>query len=77
MLRGFYNVCMHRAHELLTGNGKAKIITCPYHAWSYHLTGELRTARPLTSTYYQLSACQPLRIVSVTADGESLVFRYE
>lgn len=39
--------------------------------------GELRTARPLTSTYYQLSACQPLRMVSVTADGESLVFRYE
>lgn len=45
VLRGFYNVCMHRAHELLSGTGKAKVITCPYHAWSYHLTGELRTAR--------------------------------
>ena len=44
-LRGFYNVCAHRAHELLSGNGRAKIITCPYHAWSYHLTGELRSAR--------------------------------
>ena len=21
------------------------MITCPYHAWSYHLTGELRSAR--------------------------------
>ncbi len=42
VLRGFYNVCAHRAHELLSGTGKAKVITCPYHAWSYHLTGELR-----------------------------------
>lgn len=45
VLRGFYNVCAHRAHELLAGIGKAKVITCPYHAWSYHLTGELRSAR--------------------------------
>ena len=44
-LRGFYNVCAHRAHELLKGTGRAKVITCPYHAWSYHLTGALRSAR--------------------------------
>ena len=44
-LRGFYNVCSHRAHELLKGCGTAKVITCPYHAWSYHSDGRLRTAR--------------------------------
>ena len=44
-LRGFYNVCQHRAHELLAGRGSAKVITCPYHAWSYHADGKLRTAR--------------------------------
>ena len=44
-LRGFYNVCAHRAHQLLKGHGQARVITCPYHAWSYHLTGELRSAR--------------------------------
>jgi len=44
-LRGFYNVCAHRAHELLSGTGRTPVITCPYHAWSYHLTGELRSAR--------------------------------
>ncbi len=44
-LRGFYNVCAHRAHELLSGKGRATVITCPYHAWSYHLTGKLRSAR--------------------------------
>jgi len=44
-LRGFYNVCSHRAHELLKGTGCTRVITCPYHAWSFHLTGELRSAR--------------------------------
>lgn len=44
-LRAFYNVCAHRAHELLQGSGIAKVITCPYHAWSYRTDGTLRTAR--------------------------------
>jgi len=46
VLRGFYNVCQHRAHLLLKeGGGNRKVITCPYHAWSYHADGRLRTAR--------------------------------
>lgn len=45
VLRGFFNVCQHRAHELLKGSGRAKVITCPYHAWTYHADGRLRTAR--------------------------------
>ena len=44
-LRGFYNVCQHRAHELLEGNGNARVIVCPYHAWSYHDDGRLYRAR--------------------------------
>ena len=44
-LRAFYNVCQHRGHELLKGAGRTKIITCPYHAWSYHIDGRLRAAR--------------------------------
>jgi choline monooxygenase len=45
-LRGFYNVCQHRGHRLLEGEGRVKkIITCPYHAWAYDLSGALRTAR--------------------------------
>ncbi len=45
VLRGFYNVCQHRAHELLEGRGNARVVTCPYHAWSYQDDGALRTAR--------------------------------
>jgi choline monooxygenase len=44
VLRAFYNVCSHRAHELLQGCGTAKMVTCPYHAWTYHTDGRLRSA---------------------------------
>ena len=40
-IRAFYNVCQHRAHELLKGEGNARKIVCPYHAWTYELSGEL------------------------------------
>ncbi len=40
--RAFYNVCSHRAHELLTGTGRTNMIVCPYHAWTYDLDGKLR-----------------------------------
>jgi nitrite reductase/ring-hydroxylating ferredoxin subunit len=46
-LRGFHNVCRHRAHRLLAerkGSLKA-VITCPYHAWAYDFEGRLRTAK--------------------------------
>ncbi len=41
-VRAFYNVCQHRAHELLDGTGNCRAITCPYHAWSYGLDGQLK-----------------------------------
>jgi carnitine monooxygenase subunit len=44
-LRAFYNVCKHRAHELLSGQGITRNIVCPYHAWTYDLTGRLQGAR--------------------------------
>ncbi len=45
-IRGFFNVCQHRAHQLLKGKGNTRTaIVCPYHAWIYDLDGGLRTAR--------------------------------
>ncbi|MEM6467733.1 MAG: aromatic ring-hydroxylating dioxygenase subunit alpha [Pseudomonadota bacterium] len=41
-IRVFYNVCQHRAHQLVTGTGRTRVVVCPYHAWTYELTGELR-----------------------------------
>ncbi len=41
-LRGFHNVCRHRAARLLDGSsGNCRRIVCPYHAWAYELDGRL------------------------------------
>jgi glycine betaine catabolism A len=42
-VRGFYNVCQHRAHELAPcgAAGVHPSIQCPYHGWRYGLHGEL------------------------------------
>ncbi|MFY0692695.1 MAG: aromatic ring-hydroxylating dioxygenase subunit alpha [Paracoccaceae bacterium] len=42
-LRSFYNVCQHRAHQLVQGTGRTRVVVCPYHAWTYELTGHLRS----------------------------------
>ena len=48
-IRAYYNVCQHRAHELLRGEGNAKLLVCPYHSWTYELTGELRSGPNVNS----------------------------
>ena len=46
VLRGFFNVCLHRGHSLLEGSGTiSRLITCPYHAWAYAPDGTLAGAR--------------------------------
>ena len=44
-LRAFYNVCKHRAHEIVAGEGSARSLRCPYHGWTYDLDGSLVAAR--------------------------------
>jgi glycine betaine catabolism A len=40
--RAFYNVCRHRGSQLCDdSSGSGAAITCPYHGWSYALSGEL------------------------------------
>jgi choline monooxygenase len=39
--RAFYNVCRHRASQLVLQDCKQEIIRCPYHSWGYALDGRL------------------------------------
>ena len=43
-LRGFYNVCRHRAGPPAMGCGSRKVFRCGYHGWTYGLDGELISA---------------------------------
>jgi phenylpropionate dioxygenase-like ring-hydroxylating dioxygenase large terminal subunit len=42
VVRAFRNVCRHRGAQVASGRGSAgKVLTCPYHNWSYRLDGSL------------------------------------
>ena len=42
-LRGFFNVCRHRAACVMTEpRGNARKLRCRYHGWTYDLRGQLR-----------------------------------
>ena len=50
ILRGFFNTCRHRGHELLPCDGpvtNGKYVRCPYHSWTYLLDGTFKTAPAL------------------------------
>ncbi len=50
VLRAFHNVCRHRGTRLVEENAGMGLsnIQCPYHAWTYDLTGQLRGAPHMT-----------------------------
>jgi choline monooxygenase len=67
-IRAYHNVCQHRGHELLNGEGNCKNrIVCPYHAWCYGLDGKLIQA-PQTAQLRNFDAgeygLKPVRLAS-------------
>ena len=53
-VRALLNVCRHRGSRLVNGrSGKAQSarLTCPYHAWSYDLDGNLIAARQMPESF--------------------------
>ena len=44
-IRAFHNLCRHRGSRVVEGDegNCKKAIVCPFHAWSYHLDGRLKT----------------------------------
>ena len=40
-VRAFANICRHRGAPVAQGCGTARAFICPYHGWTYDLTGKL------------------------------------
>jgi choline monooxygenase len=49
-LRGFYNVCRHRAGQVALAKGNRKSLQCRYHGWTYGLDGTLRACPEMEAT---------------------------
>ena len=49
-LRGFYNVCRHRAGQVALSRGNRKTLQCGYHGWTYNLDGTLRNCPEMEGT---------------------------
>jgi len=73
-LRAFANVCRHRGTRLCEDGGTVeKVIRCPYHGWTYDLTGRLVNAPNMRDVDGFDPADFPLRQVA-TAEWEGFVF---
>ncbi|MGI9355792.1 MAG: aromatic ring-hydroxylating oxygenase subunit alpha, partial [Rhizobiaceae bacterium] len=47
-IRAHLNVCRHRGSRVCTeATGNARVFVCPYHAWTYDLSGRLRAGREM------------------------------
>ncbi|HEU5402041.1 MAG TPA: aromatic ring-hydroxylating dioxygenase subunit alpha [Terriglobales bacterium] len=65
-LRGFYNVCRHRAGPPAEGCGSHKVFRCGYHGWTYGLDGRLLSAPEMDGT--ENFHFEDLRLRSIRVD---------
>ncbi len=72
-LRGFHNVCLHRAGPVAEGCGRRQTLQCRYHGWTYGLDGRLLRAPEMEGTEAFRPADFRLLPVQVAALGP-LVF---
>ena len=73
VLRGFFNVCRHRAGPLALTDGNARQLQCKYHGWTYTLAGQLRAAHEMQEARDFDKDCIHLDPIQV-AEWEGLVF---
>ena len=64
-LRGFHNVCPHRAGPIVwDGEGCQASLVCRYHGWVFNADGSLRSARDFGGDPIGDPALKPLRVES-------------
>ena len=75
VLRGFRNVCRHRASSVVSGCGSGEAsLRCPFHAWTYRLDGTL-LARPQAGEGFDGTDESELGLVTVpVGEAHGMVF---
>jgi phenylpropionate dioxygenase-like ring-hydroxylating dioxygenase large terminal subunit len=68
-IRVLANTCAHRGARVVEGSGNARRFTCPYHAWTYDLEGELIRAPFMSGREDASSGCRLPEIRSETWHG--------
>jgi Rieske 2Fe-2S family protein len=66
-LRGFHNSCRHRgAMVCAPGRSQRQVLVCPYHQWTYDLTGKLISARRMQDAFDPADhALKPIQLRNV------------
>jgi len=63
-IRGFHNSCRHRGAMVCPpGRSQRQMLVCPYHQWTYDLTGRLLKARRMQEDFDP--AAHPLKAIHV------------
>ena len=58
-IRALSNVCRHRGTLIADGKGKGRRLVCPYHHWTYDLTGRLAAAPKITEREdFDVASCR-------------------
>ncbi|XP_010541096.1 PREDICTED: choline monooxygenase, chloroplastic isoform X2 [Tarenaya hassleriana] len=68
-VHAFHNVCSHHASILASGSGKKSCFVCPYHGWTYGLSGSLVKATRMTGIENFYSQEMGLKPISVAVWG--------
>ena len=70
-VRGYFNTCRHRGSKILEDRrGRVRSLVCPYHLWTYRLSGELAHTRYMPEDFSPAEF--PLRPVHVRCVGGTI-----
>jgi len=72
-LRAFLNVCRHRGAQVAKGCGEARLFSCPYHAWTYDLAGQV-TGIPHEAAFPDVRAERPALTALPLCEKHGLVW---
>lgn len=74
-IKAFYNVCPHRGARLITEErGNKKVFVCPFHSWSFHNNGELRSITD-EDTFQEAVVCHRPGLTSAACEEHAgLIF---